>query len=106
MFSVIIIIIIIIILLATVCVARLSLLHDHAMICRHGGLTFVRHNDLRDTTAQMFVLMLQLSCSIPYAYFVPYAYGTYTICVYAYGTTIRVWYGKSYHLSITNLVCV
>ena len=24
----------------------------------------------------------------------------HTICVYAYGTTIRVWYGKSYHLSI------
>ena len=30
----------------------------------------------------------------------------HTICVYAYGTTIRVWYGKSYHLSIANLVCV
>ena len=26
---------------------------DHAMICRHGGLTFVRHNDLRDTTAEL-----------------------------------------------------
>ena len=26
---------------------------DHAMICRHGGLTFVRHNDLRDTTAEI-----------------------------------------------------
>ena len=23
------------------------------MICRHGGLTFVRHNDLRDTTAEL-----------------------------------------------------
>ena len=22
------------------------------MICRHGGLTFVRHNDLRNTTAE------------------------------------------------------
>ena len=25
---------------------------DHAMICRHGGLTFIRHNELRDLTAQ------------------------------------------------------
>ena len=23
------------------------------MICRHGGLTFVRHNDLRDITAEL-----------------------------------------------------
>ena len=23
---------------------------DHAMICRHGGLTFVRHNEIRDLT--------------------------------------------------------
>ena len=24
---------------------------NHAMICRHGGLTFIRHNELRDLTA-------------------------------------------------------
>ena len=24
---------------------------DHAMVCRHGGLTFIRHNELRDLTA-------------------------------------------------------
>ena len=27
----------------------------------------------------------------------------HTICVYAYGTTIRVWYSNSYHMSIANL---
>ena len=37
-------------------------------------------------------------CSIPYAYFVPYAYGMYhtrTVRIsvpYAYGIAIRVWY--------------
>ena len=25
---------------------------DHAMICHHGGLTFVRHNEIRDITAE------------------------------------------------------
>ena len=25
---------------------------DHAMICKHGGLTFIRHNDLRNFTAE------------------------------------------------------
>ena len=25
---------------------------DHAMICRHGGLTFVCHNEIRDVTAK------------------------------------------------------
>ena len=25
---------------------------DHAMIYRHGGLTFVRHNEIRDITAE------------------------------------------------------
>ena len=25
---------------------------DHAMICKHGGLTFIRHNDLRNITAE------------------------------------------------------
>ena len=33
------------------CVCGSSFNVDHAMICRHGGLTFVRHNELRDLTA-------------------------------------------------------
>ena len=32
-----------------VCVASFSM--DHAMICRHGGLTFIWHNELRNFTA-------------------------------------------------------
>ena len=35
------------------CVCSSPFTADHAMICRHGGLTFVRHNDLRDTTAEL-----------------------------------------------------
>ena len=33
------------------CVYGASFTIDHAMVCQHGGLTFVRHNDLRDITA-------------------------------------------------------
>ena len=29
-----------------------SLSVDNAMICRHGGLTFIRHNELQDLTAE------------------------------------------------------
>ena len=34
------------------CVCGESFSPDHAMICRHGGLTFVRHNEIRDITAE------------------------------------------------------
>ena len=34
------------------CVCGSPFSPDHAMICRHGGLTFVRHNELRDITAE------------------------------------------------------
>ena len=34
------------------CVCGTSFSVDHAMICRHGGLTFIHHNELRDLTAQ------------------------------------------------------
>ena len=34
------------------CVCGTSFSVDHAMICRHGGLTFFRHNELRDLTAE------------------------------------------------------
>ena len=33
------------------CVCGASFSVDHAMICRHGGLTFICHNELRDLTA-------------------------------------------------------
>jgi len=33
------------------CVCGNAFSIDHAMICRHGGLTFIRHNELRDLTA-------------------------------------------------------
>ena len=33
------------------CVCGESFSPDHAMICRHGGLTFVHHNQIRDITA-------------------------------------------------------
>ena len=33
------------------CVCGSSFSVNHAMICRHGGLTFIRHNELRDLTA-------------------------------------------------------
>jgi len=35
------------------CVRGADFTADHAMICRHGGLTFVRHNELRDITAEL-----------------------------------------------------
>ena len=35
------------------CVCGANFSADHAMICWHGGLTFVRHNDLRDITAEL-----------------------------------------------------
>ena len=34
------------------CVCGTSFSVDHAMVCRHGGLTFIRHNELRDLTAE------------------------------------------------------
>ena len=33
------------------CVCGSPFTPDHAMICRHGGLTFIRHNEIRDLTA-------------------------------------------------------
>ena len=33
------------------CVCGSSFTPDHAMICRHGDLTFVRHNEICDLTA-------------------------------------------------------
>jgi len=33
------------------CVCGASFTIGHAMVCQHGGLTFVRHNDIRDITA-------------------------------------------------------
>ena len=35
------------------CVCGANFSTDHAMICWHGGLTFMRHNDLRDITAEL-----------------------------------------------------
>ena len=33
------------------CMCGNSFSVDHAMICQHGGLTFIRHNELWDLTA-------------------------------------------------------
>jgi len=33
------------------CMCGTSYSINHCMICRHGGLTFIRHNELRDLTA-------------------------------------------------------
>ena len=33
------------------CVCGTSFSTDHAMICQHGGLAFIHHNELRDLTA-------------------------------------------------------
>ena len=38
------------------CVCGQPFTTDHAMICRHGGLTFVRHNDLRDITVSSYCM--------------------------------------------------
>ena len=35
------------------CVCGAVFTADHAMICRHGGLMFMRHNELRDITAEL-----------------------------------------------------
>ena len=35
------------------CVYVANFSTNHAMICRRGGLTFVRHNDLHDITAEL-----------------------------------------------------
>ena len=34
------------------CVCGSSFSVDHAMICKHGGLTFLHHDELRDLTAK------------------------------------------------------
>ena len=39
------------------CVCGQTFTTDHAMMCRYGGLTFVRHNDLRDITAELLSTM-------------------------------------------------
>ena len=33
------------------CVCGVNLSTDHAMICPHGGMTIIRHNEIRDITA-------------------------------------------------------
>ena len=46
------------------CVCGESFSPDHAMICCHGGLTFVHHNEIRDITTSgliVYVMMLLLS---------------------------------------------
>ena len=47
------------------CVCGESFSPDHAMICCHGGLTFVHHNEIRDITAEwlerVYIMMLLLS---------------------------------------------
>ena len=30
------------------CVCRVNLSTDHVMICPHGGMTIIRHNEIRD----------------------------------------------------------
>ena len=42
------------------CVCGASFSTNHAMICRHGGLTFSRHNELRDLTGSMKCAMTWL----------------------------------------------
>jgi len=38
---------------------------DHAMICRHGGLTFICHNELHDITAQLSKVRTDVSIEPP-----------------------------------------
>ena len=40
------------------CVCGSPFTPDHAMICRHGGLTFVRHNEIHDLTMEWLNKML------------------------------------------------
>ena len=43
------------------CVCGAAFSADHAMICKHGDLTFVHHNDLHDTTAEM---LFKVCCDV------------------------------------------
>ena len=46
------------------CVCGSTFTPDHAMICRHGGLTFVRHNEIRDLTGTFGKTPLYFSCTV------------------------------------------
>jgi len=37
------------------CVCSANFTTDHAIICHHGGLTFIHHNELRDITVTGFM---------------------------------------------------
>ena len=53
---------------------------------------------------QMVTVMhvLKRMCSVPYAYLY-YTRMVHTICVYAYGVAIRVWYGLLYHSRMVHM---
>ena len=42
------------------CVCASSFNANHAMICQHSGLTFVRHNELHDLTVAWMLLLSPL----------------------------------------------
>ena len=43
------------------CVCGANFTADHTMICRHGGLTFIRHNELCDITTLKFAMTFPLN---------------------------------------------
>ena len=49
----------------SLCVFGTSFSVDHAMICRHGGLTFICHNELRDLTAEWLQEMYHVTVEPP-----------------------------------------
>ena len=89
--------------------SRLEILDLYSLYCRRQRGDMIetykilkRHYDLDPST----FFTLNTATVLYHMRILYHTRMVHTICVYAYGTTIRVWYGKSYHLSIANLVCV
>ena len=51
------------------CACGASFSADHAMICDHGGLTFIRHNELRNLTASwLYEVCHNVVVELPYSH--------------------------------------
>ena len=54
-------------------------------------------------TGFSYIVVLIIICSVPYAYFIPYAYGTYHMRMVC---TIRIWYNFVYHTRTIHTIRV
>ena len=60
------------------------------------------NNTIQEISLYRDIFLISYRCSVPYAYLY-HTRMVHTICVYAYGITIRVWYGLLYHTRMVHM---